>query len=58
MDELTGLQRSRSLLVFYPREQREKDLLVQPVKISREYFEELQANAEELFHLETRLASG
>ena len=38
-------------LFSYPREQREKDLLVQPVKISREYFEELQANAEELFHL-------
>ena len=42
-------------LFSYPREQREKDLLVQPVKISREYFEELQANAEELFHLKQDL---
>ena len=42
-------------LFSYPREQREKDLLVRPVKISREYFEELQANAEELFHLKQDL---
>ena len=42
-------------LFSYPREQREKDLLVRPVKISREYFEELQANAEELFHLKQNL---
>ena len=42
-------------LFSYPREQRDKDLLVQPVKISREYFEELQANAEELFHLKQDL---
>lgn len=42
-------------LFSYPREQREKDLLVQPVKISREYFEELKANAEELFHLKQDL---
>lgn len=42
-------------LFSYPREQREKDLLVQPVKISREYFEELQANAEELFYLKQDL---
>ena len=42
-------------LFSYPREQREKDLLVQPVKISKEYFEELQANAEELFHLKQDL---
>lgn len=42
-------------LFSYPREQREKDLLVQPVKISREYFEELQANTEELFHLKQDL---
>ena len=44
-----------SYLFSYPREQRDKDLLVQPVKISREYFEELQANAEELFHLKQDL---
>lgn len=42
-------------LFSYPREQREKDLSVRPVKISREYFEELQANAEELFHLKQDL---
>ena len=42
-------------LFSYPREQREKDLLVRPVKISREYFEELKANAEELFHLKQDL---
>lgn len=42
-------------LFSYPREQREKDLLVRPVKISREYFDELQANAEELFHLKQDL---
>ena len=42
-------------LFSYPREQREKDLLVRPVKISREYFEELQANAEELCHLKQDL---
>lgn len=42
-------------LFSYPREQREKDLLVRPVKISRGYFEELQANAEELFHLKQDL---
>ena len=42
-------------LFSYPQEQREKDLLVQPVKISREYFKELQANAEELFHLKQDL---
>lgn len=44
-----------SYLFSYPREQREKDLLVRPVKISREYFEELKANAEELFHLKQDL---
>ena len=42
-------------LFSYPREQREKDLLVRPVEISREYFEELKANAEELFHLKQDL---
>lgn len=42
-------------LFSYPQEQREKDLLVRPVKISREYFEELKANAEELFHLKQDL---
>ena len=42
-------------LFSYPREQREKDLLVRPVEISREYFEELKANAEELFHLKQEL---
>ncbi|MBY5006610.1 hypothetical protein K6V33_10325 [Streptococcus suis] len=36
-------------LFSYPREQREADLLVAPVEVSRAYFEELQANAEELF---------
>lgn len=36
-------------LFSYPREQREADLLVVPVEVSRAYFEELQANAEELF---------
>ena len=42
-------------LFSYPREQREKDLLVQPLKISSEYFGELQANAEELFLLKQDL---
>ncbi|HFI0149782.1 TPA: hypothetical protein ACGO3A_001328 [Streptococcus suis] len=36
-------------LFSYPRDQREADLLVAPVEVSRAYFEELQANAEELF---------
>ena len=42
-------------LFSYPKEQRKKDLLVRPVEISREYFEELKANAEELFHLKQDL---
>lgn len=38
-------------LFSYPREAREADLLVQPVEISRDYFEELQAKAKELFQI-------
>ncbi|MGU7965650.1 hypothetical protein [Streptococcus suis] len=36
-------------LFSYPREQRDLDLLVAPVEVSRAYFEELKTNAEELF---------
>ncbi|MFM0788408.1 hypothetical protein P7J41_05545 [Streptococcus suis] len=38
-------------LFSYPREQREQDLLVNPVEVSRAYFEELKANAAELLAL-------
>lgn len=38
-------------LFAYPLEQREADRLVRPIEISREYFEELQQKADELFNL-------
>ncbi|MGT2754552.1 hypothetical protein [Streptococcus ovis] len=38
-------------LFSYPREQREKGLLVSPITVSRDYFEELKAKADELFYL-------
>lgn len=38
-------------LFSYPAEQHQEDFLVRPVEISREYFEELKAKADELFYL-------
>lgn len=43
-------------LFSYPREQREKDNLVRPVTVSRDYFEELKAKAQELFQVKQELA--
>lgn len=44
-------------LFSYPREQREADLLVRPIEISRDYFEELKAKAHELFNLKRDLSN-
>lgn len=44
-------------LFSYPREQREKDKLVRPVEISRDYFEELKANAQELLAVKQELSA-
>ncbi|MCK4023939.1 hypothetical protein HCC60_07820 [Streptococcus suis] len=42
-------------LFSYPREQREKDRLVSPVEVSRETYDWLQANVEELFQLKAEI---
>lgn len=42
-------------LFYYPLEQREADRLVQPIEISREYFEELKQKADELFYLKENI---
>ncbi|HEL2734317.1 TPA: hypothetical protein UD640_001416 [Streptococcus suis] len=38
-------------LFTYPREQREQDRLVRPVEVSRDFFNQLQADADELFQI-------
>lgn len=38
-------------LFSYPAEQHQEDFLVRPISVSREYFEELKAKADELFYL-------
>ncbi|MGT2755753.1 hypothetical protein [Streptococcus ovuberis] len=43
-------------LFSYPREQRQEDLLVAPIEVSRSLFETLQAEADELFRLKRELA--
>ncbi|MGT2910681.1 hypothetical protein ACVR1I_03070 [Streptococcus cameli] len=44
-------------LFSYPREQREQDKLVYPIEVSREYFETLKRDAEELFQIKQNLES-